>query len=267
MTAWFENAGTADTDEQTEAKLYADGQLIGVYEAGTMEPDETESFSAYWSGPLGEHVFELVLDPGSNVSQTRRDNDAQTVTLVIVPTYNATFEIPSEPVRVDPGSSTIALPTVRSTGRLAGTWSLSVDDSGMPEGWSWHDQSGGLDGIEIGIDQTWSPALRVEAPEDALGSDTGYLGLTLTLDSDPENYSAYASLPVEANRTRGLSLRGPDGTTVSSGYGLIGGDANAWILVHNLGNADETPVIQVGGTPWGDTDGDGQTDNVVSLYF
>ena len=106
----------------------------------------------------------------------------------------------------------------------------------------------------------------MEAPEDALGSDTGYLGLTLTLDSDPENYSAYASLPVEANRTRGLSLRGPDGTTVSSGYGLIGGDANAWILVHNLGNADETPVIQVGGTPWGDTDGDGQTDNVVSLY-
>ena len=266
VTAWFENAGTADTDDQTEAKLYADGQLIGVYEAGTMEPDETESFSAYWSGPLGEHVFELVLDPGSNVSQTRRDNDAQTVTLVIVPTYNATFEIPSEPVRVDPGSSTIAMPTVRSTGRLAGTWSLSVDDSGMPEGWSWHDESGGLVGIEIGIDQTWSPALRVEAPEDALGSDTGYLGLTLTLDSDPENYSAYASLPVEANRTRGLSLRGPDGTTVSSGYGLIGGDANAWILVHNLGNADETPVIQVGGTPWGDTDGDGQTDNVVSLY-
>ena len=108
VTAWFENVGTADTDDQTEAKLYADGQLIGVYEAGTMEPvDPTgsgsiESFSTFWSGPLGEHEFELVLDPGSNVTQTRRDNDAQNVILVIVPTYNATFEIPSEPVRVNP---------------------------------------------------------------------------------------------------------------------------------------------------------------------
>ena len=273
VTAWFENAGTAETDDQTEAKLYANGELIGVYEAGTMEPvDPTgeggiESFSAYWSGPLGEHEFELVLDPGTNVTQSRRDNDAQTVTLVIVPTYNATFEIPSEPVRVDPGSSTIALPTVRSTGRLSGTWSLSVDGSGLPEGWTWEDETnGGSSGIEIGIDQTWSPTLRVTAPVDALGSDNGHLGLTLTLDSDPQNYSAYATLPVEANRTRGLSLRGPDGTAASSGYGLIGGEADAWILVHNLGNADETPVVQVGGTPWGDTNGDGQTDNVVSLY-
>ena len=273
ITAWFENAGTADTDDQTEAKLYANGELIGVYEAGTMEPvDPTgsgsiESFSTYWSGPLGEHEFELVLDPGSNVTQSRRDNDAQTVSLVIVPTYNASFEIPSEPVRVDPGSSTIALPTVRSTGRLAGTWSLGVDDSGLPEGWTWQDEtSGGISGIEIGVDQIWNPTLRVIAPSDALGSDNGHLGLTLTLDSDPQNYSAYATLPVEANRTRGLSLRGPDGTASSSGYGLVGGEADAWILVHNLGNADETPVIQVGGTPWGDTDGDGQTDNVVSLY-
>ncbi|MEC9001203.1 MAG: FG-GAP-like repeat-containing protein [Candidatus Thermoplasmatota archaeon] len=273
VTAWFENAGTADTDDQTEAKLYANGELIGVYEAGTMEPvDPTgsgsiESFSAYWSGPLGEHEFELILDPGSNVTQSRRDNDAQSVSLIIVPTYNASFEIPSEPVRVDPGSSTIALPTVRSTGRLAGTWSLSIDSSSLPDGWSWHDETnGGLSGIEIGVDQTWSPTLRVVAPADALGSDTGYLGLSLTLDSDPGNYSAYATLPVEANRTRGLSLRGPDGTAASFGYGLIGGEADAWILVQNLGNADETPVIQVGGTPWGDTDGDGQTDNVVSLY-
>ena len=273
VTAWFENAGTADTDDLTEAKLYANGELIGVYEAGTMEPvDPTgggsiESFSTYWSGPLGEHEFELVLDPGSNVTQSRRDNDAQSVSLVIVPTYNASFEIPSEPVRVGPGSSTIALPTVRSTGRLAGTWSLSVNDGGLPDGWSWQDEtSGGLTGIEIGVDQTWSPALRVVAPADALGSDTGHLGLSLTLDSDPENYSAYATLPVEANRTRGLSLRGPDGTASSSGYGLIGGEADAWVLIHNLGNAAETPVIQVGGTSWGDTDGDGQTDNVVSLY-
>ena len=49
----------------------------------------------------------------------------------------------------------------------------------------------------------------------------GYLSLTLTLDED-QNVSVSGVLPVEANRTRGLSIRGPAGTTASSGYGLIG---------------------------------------------
>ena len=168
VTAWFENAGTSDTDDQTEAKLYANGELIGVYEAGVMGPvDPTgdgsiESFSTYWSGPLGEHEFELILDPGSNVTQSRRDNDAQTVSLTIVPTYNASFEIPSEPVRVD-------LIIYNYSSNCSFNWqtsrnlSLSVDGSGLPEGWGWQDEtSGGTSGIEIGVDQTWSPTLRVK---------------------------------------------------------------------------------------------------------
>ncbi|SVB21040.1 uncharacterized protein METZ01_LOCUS173894, partial [marine metagenome] len=261
--ALFENSGTADTDHETEAKLYANGQLIASYEAGTMEPvDPTppgsgsfESFSVEWSGPLGEHVFELILDPYSNVSQSRRDNDAQTTTLAIIAPYNATFEIPTEPIRVAPGESTLATPGVRSTGRLAGTWSLAVDDSSLPSGWSWTDETiGGLLGIEIGVDAVWTPNLLIHAPVDALGSDAGYLGLTLTLDEDPENVSASASLPVEANRTRGLSLRGPDGTASSTGYGLLGTDAQAWMLLHNLGNANEVISSSWQNTSWGNID-------------
>ena len=258
VTALFENSGTADTDHETQAKLYANGQLIASYEAGTMEPvDPTgsgsfESFSIDWSGPLGEHVFELILDPYSNISQSRRDNDAQTTTLAIMAPYNATFEIPTEPIRVTPGESTLATPIVRSTGRLAGTWSLAIDDSSLPNGWSWTDDTiDGLLGIEIGVDAVWTPHLRIHAPVDALGSDTGYLGLTLTLDEDPENVSASASLPVEANRTRGLSLRGPDGTASSTGYGLLGTDAQAWMLLHNLGNANEVISFTWQNTSWG----------------
>ena len=261
VTALFENSGTADTDHEVEAKLYANGQLIASYEAGTMEPaDPTgsgsfESFSIDWSGPLGEHVFELILDPYSNVSQSRRDNDAQTTTLAIMAPYNATFEIPTEPIRVAPGESTLATPGVRSTGRLAGTWSLAVDDSSLPSGWSWTDETiGGLLGIEIGVDDVWTPNLLIHAPVDALGSDAGYLGLSLTLDEDPENVSASASLPVEANRTRGLSLRGPDGTVSSTGYGLLGTDAQAWMLLHNLGNANEVISSSWQNTSWGNID-------------
>ncbi len=277
VTALFENSGTADTDHETEAKLYVNGQLIASYEAGTMEPvDPTgsgsfESFSVEWSGPLGEHVFELVLDPYSNVSQSRRDNDAQITTLAIVAPYNATFEIPTEPIRVTPGESTLATPNVRSTGRLAGAWSLAVDDASLPEGWSWSDETvGGLTGVEIGINTVWSPHLRVHAPVDALGSDAGYLGLTLTLDEDPENVSVSASLPLEANRTRGLSLRGPDGTASSTGYGLLDTDAQAWMLLHNLGNAAENQItISWDSTAWGSNlrlyDMDGAEQPAISL--
>ena len=258
VTALFENSGTADTDHETEAQLYANGQLIGSYEAGTMEPvDPTgsgsfESFSVEWSGPLGEHVFELIIDPYSNVSQSRSDNDAQITTLDVVAPYNATFEIPTEPIRVTPGESTLATPIVRSTGRLSGTWSLTVDDASLPEGWSVVDETvGGLTGIEIGVNAVWSPYLRVHAPVEALGSDAGYLELTLTLDGDPENVSAFASLPLEANRTRGLSLRGPDGTAASTGYGLLGTEAQAWMLLHNLGNANEVISSSWQNTSWG----------------
>ena len=277
VTALFENSGTADTDHETEAKLYVNGQLMASYEAGTMEPvDPTgsgsfESFSVEWSGPLGEHVFELVLDPYSNVSQSRRDNDAQITTLAIVAPYNATFEIPTEPIRVTPGESTLATPNVRSTGRLAGVWSLAVDDASLPEGWSWSDETvGGLTGVEIGVNTVWSPHLRVHAPVDALGSDAGYLGLTLTLDEDPENVSVSASLPLEANRTRGLSLRGPDGTASSIGYGLLDTDAQAWMLLHNLGNAAENQItISWDSTAWGSNlrlyDMDGAEQPAISL--
>ena len=167
--------------------------------------------------------------------------------------YNATFEIPTEPIRVTPGESALATLDVRSTGRLSGTWSLTVDDVNLPAGWSWIDETdGGLSGVSIGANAVWTPHLRIHSPPDALGSDAGYLGLTLTLDADPENVSVSSLLPVEANRTRGLSLRGPDGTASSTGYGLLGTDAHAWMLLHNLGNAAENQItISWDGTPWG----------------
>ena len=258
VTAFFENAGTTDTDRNTDAILYANGIEIATERIGTMQPVDPSgggsfsSFSVEWIGDLGEHTFELVLDPWSNLSQTRVDNDAQITILSIVPPYNATFEMATEPVRVTPGQSSVAMPNIRSTGRLAGTWSLTVDDSNLPAGWSWFDETtGGLSGIEISANEIWTPNLRIHAPSNALGSDAGYLSLTITLDEDT-NISVTAALPIEANRTRGLSVRGPDGTSNSLGYGLLGEDAKAWILVHNLGNAAENQItMSWDNTAWG----------------
>ena len=59
-------------------------------------------------------------------------------------------------------------------------------------------------------------------------------------------------MPIEANRTRGLSLRGPDGTAFSEGYGLLGSKASAWIIIENVGNAQENQIaISWDNTDWG----------------
>ncbi|MDG1536836.1 MAG: hypothetical protein P8Q45_06420 [Candidatus Thalassarchaeaceae archaeon] len=267
VTAFFENAGTAEVDRAVDAILYADGVEIARHRADTLEPTDPtgsagfESFSVDWSGALGEYEFELVLDPYQNVTQSRYDNDEQVTSLTIVPPYNATFEMPTNPVRVNPGDSTLSQPTVRSTGRLAGIWSLNVDASALPQGWTWSDETpGGISSIEIGTDATWMPSLWIHAPTNAAGSDAGYLSLTLTLDEDT-NVSASGVLPVEANRTRGLSIRGPSGTTGSTGYGLIGDSAKAWLIVENLGNADENSISMF----WDSTAWD-SAENSLALY-
>ena len=267
ITAFFENAGTIEIDEAVDAILYADGTEIARHRADSLEPTDPtgsagfESFSVEWSGGLGEYTFELVLDPYQNVTQSRYDNDAQSTSLAIVPPYNATFEMPTNPVRANPGESTIGQPTVRSTGRLAGVWSMSVDASNLPQGWTWSDETpGGITSIEIAADGTWIPSLRIHAPISAEGSDAGYLSLSLTLDED-QNVSVSGILPVEANRTRGLSIRGPSGTTASNGYGLIGDSAKAWLIVENLGNADENSISMF----WDSTSWD-SVENSLELY-
>ena len=127
---------------------------------------------------------------------------------------------------------------------MAGTWTLNVDSTSLPNGWTWEDETpGGISSIEIGVGQVWTPSLRIIAPSEALGSDAGFLALTLTRDGGDEEI--YANLPVEANRTRGLSIRGPDGTTQSTGFGLVAEDARAWLLVENVGNAEELTLIHI----------------------
>lgn len=259
ITAFFENSGNIQTQEGVDASLMADGVEIKRFRSEPLEPippsgtGSDVSFQAIWSGGLGTHSFQLVLDPGENISQNRNDNDAYEATLSIVPPYNATISAPSTPVRVDPGGSSDAKPVVISTGREDGVWSLSVDDDSLPVGWSWSDKTpGGSQGVLIQSGTPWIPILRVVAPASAGGDDEGHLGLRLTLDADP-TVSVSGIIPVEANRTRGLSILGPEGLPVSEGLGFPGGDAMAWVLIENLGNAAENQVVQSwGSTEWGD---------------
>ena len=259
ITAFFENSGNIESGGGFDAVLYADGIEIERFRSQSLDPvapsgtGSDASFQTTWSGALGSHEFVLVLDPMRNLTQAREDNDAYEVILSIVPPYNATISTPSTPTRVDPGGRTEVSPNIISTGRESGTWSLDVDGSGLPEGWDWEDRTpGGMESITLGIGQIWSPVIEVSAPTTASGDDEGILTLTLSLDSDP-TISIVGILPVEANRTRGLSILGPEGLPSSSGVGFPGTSAMAWIMIENLGNAAENQILRTwGSTEWGD---------------
>ncbi len=257
VTAYFENVGTDSTDTDTFARMYVDGELMYTHREGILQPvaptgdGNFASFSFGWDGGLGEHTFVLHLDEHQNVTQTRTDNDLTSTVLNIIAPYNVSIGVPADPVRVLPGGQQDVMPLITSTGRLAGTWSMTIDASGLPTNWSLVDlDASASSGVQIGVGNTWSPTLRISAPEEALGTDSGFVTITMTLDSD-QNVTQTAILPIEAERTRGLSLRGADGTAISNGVGLPGEPAAAWILVENLGNAPETVSLQWNSTAWG----------------
>ena len=256
VTAFFENAGTDSTTTDTFARMYVDGELVHTHREGVLDPrpptgnGASASFSFDWSGGLGEHTFELRLDEHGNVTQTRTDNDVATTVLNIIAPYNVSIGLPADPVRVLPGGQTNVQPLITSTGRIAGTWSMTIDELGLPTNWTIVDlDPSSSSEVEIGVGSTWSPTLQISAPAEALGTDSGFVEITMTLDSN-QSISQTAILAIEAERTRGLSLRGADGTANSNGMGIPGEPAAAWILVENLGNAPETISLQWQQTPW-----------------
>ena len=259
ITAFLENSGNIGSDIAFDVVLYADGTEINRFRSQSLDPvppsgtGSDVSFQTSWSGGLGNHDFRLVLDPMKNLTQAREDNDAYETTLSILSPFNATISIPSTPTRVDPGGDSEVSPNIISTGRESGTWTLSIDGSGLPQGWSWEDQTpGGLQSITIGVGQSWSPVIKISAPATATGDDEGRLTLTLALESDPD-VTVVGILPVEANRTRGLSILGPEGLPASEGAGFSGSMAMAWIMVENLGNAVESQILRTwSSTEWGD---------------
>ena len=259
ITAFLENSGNIGSDIAFDVVLYADGTEINRFRSQSLDPvppsgtGSDVSFQTSWSGGLGNHDFRLVLDPMKNLTQAREDNDAYETTLSILSPFNATISIPSTPTRVDPGGDSEVSPNIISTGRESGTWTLSIDGSGLPQGWSWEDQTpGGLQSITIGVGQSWSPVIKISAPVTATGDDEGRLTLTLALESDPD-VTVVGILPVEANRTRGLSILGPEGLPASEGAGFSGSMAMAWIMVENLGNAVESQILRTwSSTEWGD---------------
>ena len=185
-------------------------------------------------------MFELVLDINDNLTEAREDNNIEEIVLNVVEPYAVLIQSPESVTRVNPGMSQDVEISLLATGSRTASWTVTYDTSNLPQGWNVAPQQGtSLTSIEIAPAASVPITFVATLPQDALGDEDGYIDITATLDSDP-SVNTTVAVPIEALRTRGLSLVGPEGLSSSNGYGIPGNTAEAYVMIENLGNAPET---------------------------
>ena len=251
ITAQYANHGTIETDEAVDAKIYVNNQLISSKKIDNMQPAAPSgdaidsSFTAQWTASLGTHEIRLELDPNNNLTQSRTDNDNYSVQFTVLEPHDLAISLPPTNTRINPGESKSLDIEIVAVGRRSAEWSMSLNQSGMPENWTVEEVNpGNSQAVEINPEgNPWNPNLIVSIPENAEGSESGSFKIIMTLDSNNDVFEVF-NIPIEVNRTRGLSITGPDGNPYSSGNGLLGKNASAWFQIENLGNAQERLTSQ-----------------------
>ena len=255
ISCQYSNIGIVDTDAPTTAILMMNGVEIERYRQNIVESVAPSgeggpvSFSVDIEATLGVHTIELFLDTSDNLTQTRTENDYYSTTLTVLEPYVAEIQTPMEVSRALPGSSQIVDVTVMSTGSRAADWTLDFDDSVLPQGWKFEpiDSSDLVINLERDVPQIIQ--FNFSVPIGAEGSDNAYVPLNLSLNQDGSIFTNVI-LPLEVERTRGLSLQGATGLPNGIGFGKPGDVAHVWILVENVGNAQETTEMQWSSNTW-----------------
>ena len=257
VTGQFSNIGTMENEDDLDVVLLMNGNEIKRERFDDVEPVAPSgeggplTFSTVIIAELGIHNITMVLDVNENLTEARKDNNLATVELIIVEPYVGQIDVPAEVTRISPGTTEPVEIGVMATGSRTADWTLSWDGSALPTGWSFTPQN------SASLQQTLTPntavaiMFDVSIPSDAMGDENSYVDLTLTYDDD-NSVTSTVRMPLEVLRTRGLSVTGPSGLAVSEGYGRIQSTAKAWMVVENLGNAQEsTASIDWTATSWG----------------
>ena len=259
ITGQFSNVGTEDPDTNVDVMLLVNGVEVSreryteVAPAAPTGDGGPLTITATITAELGIHSVELVLDIYNNVSEAREDNNHAIRNLNVVEPYVAQFLGPEDPPRIIPGQSDNVEIGLMSTGSQVEDWSLSWDSTNLPEGWTFVPVSSSTPTYLLDYMSPQYVEFQISIPETALGDEQGIVHFTLTLDSD-QNITQDYNLQIEVFRTRGLSLLGPSGVQLSTGQGMIGGPAQAWMLIENIGNAQETTTtLDWTTTSWGET--------------
>ena len=260
VTGQFANIGTWDNEDSIDCVLRMDGDEISRVRVDELQPLPPSgdggpfTFSVDVTATLGSHLFELVLDVNNNLTEAREDNNIEQITLDVVEPYAVTIQSPEAVTRINPGMSQDVEISLLATGSRSASWSVTYDTSNLPQGWSVAPQQGtSLSEIELAPSTPVPLTFVATLPQDALGDEDGYIDITATLDID-SSVNTTLSVPIEALRTRGLSLVGPEGLSSSHGYGIPGNTAEAYVMIENLGNAQETTTsIDWTNPSWGGT--------------
>ena len=260
VTGQFANIGTWENEDSIDCVLRMDGDEITRVRIDELQPlspsgdGGPSTFSVDVTATLGSHLFELVLDINDNLTEAREDNNIEEITLNVVEPYAVLIQSPESVTRVNPGMSQDVDISLLATGSRTASWTVTYDTSNLPQGWNVAPQQGtSLTSIEIAPAASVPLTFVATLPQDALGDEDGYIDITATLDSDP-SVNTTVAVPIEALRTRGLSLVGPEGLSSSNGYGIPGNTAEAYVMIENLGNAPETTTsIDWTNPSWGGT--------------
>ena len=273
VTGQFANIGTWENEDSIDCVLRMNGNEISRVRVDDLQPlspsgdGGPSTFSVDVTATLGSHLFELVLDVNDNLTEAREDNNIEQIVLNVVEPYAVLIQSPEEVTRVNPGMSQDVEISLLATGSRSAAWSVTYDTTNLPQGWNVAPQQGtSLTGIELAPSTSVALTFVATLPLDALGDEDGYIDITATLDID-QSVNTTLSVPIEALRTRGLSLVGPEGLSSSHGYGIPGYTAEAYVMIENLGNAQETTTsIDWTNPSWGGTPVlNNGVDNVYSI--
>lgn len=259
ITGQFSNVGTDDPDANVDVLLLLDGVEINRQRFTEVSPSAPSgnggplTITATVTAELGIHSVELVLDIYNNITEAREDNNHAQRNLMVVEPYVAEIYGPEDTPRIVPGLSELVEINLMSTGSKTEDWTLSWDDSNLPEGWTFSPVDPSQPTYLLDYMQEKRVGFQVSIPETALGDENGIVHFTLTLNSNT-NITEEFDLQLEVFRTRGLSLLGPSGIQFTSGQGRIGNIAQAWLLIENIGNAPETTTtLDWTSNTWGAT--------------
>ena len=260
VTGQFANIGTWENQDSIDCVLRMDGNEITRVRIDELQPlspsgnGGPSTFSVDVIATLGSHHFELILDVNENLTEAREDNNIEEVTLNVVEPYAVLIQSPESVTRINPGMSQNLEISLLGTGSRSASWTVTYDTTNLPQGWNVAPLQGtSLSGIEIAPSSSVPLTFVATLPQDALGDEDGYIDVTATLDID-QSVNTTLSVPIEALRTRGLSLVGPEGLASSHGYGIPGNTAEAYVMIENLGNAQETTTsIDWTNPSWGGT--------------
>ena len=257
VTGQFANIGTGEADEDIDAVLLMNGVELTRQRFTSSEPVAPSgeggpmTFSATFEATLGTHEFEMVLDVNQNITEQREDNNDATAQFTVVEPYLAEMTGPLETPRIQPGTTQQVLVDVVATGSRAADWTVTYDDTSLPDGWTF--SPAGSQTLTLTLNPNTAQTLVFDAhvPSTALGDESGMVSLLLALDSDT-SVNTSVDVQLDVFRTRGLDLSGPTGMNASTGHGRPGHTAKAWFMVENLGNAAESTTSITWTAPsWG----------------